>query len=131
MLNKDFLKSVLVEDKDLFKLSAIKFKHVPLYDELSVVQLWPSLQKDAQFMKYMPDKLPRGRVPDREYFFNVLNTLKEGYLSSLIEHAIAQRNSSESQAVEQQVVEVSEHWLEQLKAVPFISCKCTYLSNPL
>ena len=46
MINKDFLKAVLAEDKDLLKLSEVKFKNVPLYDELSVVQLWPPMQKD-------------------------------------------------------------------------------------
>ena len=54
-------------------------------------------------------------------FFNVLNTLKEQYVSSLIEHANAQRNSAGAQNNEDQVIEVSDRWLEKLKAVPFIS----------
>lgn len=66
MINKDFLKAVLAERKDLLGLSKVKFKHVPLYDELSVVQLWPLMQSDPEFMRYMPDKLPKGRIPDRE-----------------------------------------------------------------
>ena len=66
MINKDFLKEVLAERKDLLKLSDVKFIHVPLYDELSVVKLWPMLKTDKEFMLYMPDKLPVGRVPDRE-----------------------------------------------------------------
>ena len=88
MINKDFLKAVFAEEKDLLKLAEVKFKHVPLYDELSVVALWPPMQKDAEFMRYMPSKLSKGRIPNREYFFNVLNTLKEGYVTSLLEHAI-------------------------------------------
>ena len=88
MINKDFLKAVLAEEKALLKLAEVKFKHVPLYDELAVLALWPPMQKDAEFMKYMPSKLPKGRIPNREYFFNVLNTLKEGYVTSLLEHAI-------------------------------------------
>ncbi len=43
MLNKDFLKEVFSGKKKLFKLTAVKFKHIPLYDELSVVKLWPML----------------------------------------------------------------------------------------
>ena len=88
MYNKDFLKAVLSGGKYLFKLKDVKFINVPLYDELSVVALWPPMQKDVEFMRYMPSKLPKGRIPDREYFFNVLNTLKEGYVTSLLEHAI-------------------------------------------
>ena len=66
MINKDFLKEVLAERKDLLELSKVKFKHVPLYDELSVVQLWPLMKDDKDFMLYMPDKLPKGRLPDRD-----------------------------------------------------------------
>jgi len=131
MINKDFLKAVFAEEKDLLKLSEVKFKHVPLYDELSVLALWPLMQKDAEFMRYMPSKLPKGRIPDREYFFNVLNTLKEGYVASLLEHAIQKRNSAEAELNADQVVEVSERWLEQLAAVPFVSRKCTRLLNLL
>ena len=66
MINKDFLKEVLAERKDLLELSKVKFKPVPLYDELSVVQLWPLMKDDKDFMLYMPDKLPKGRIPDRD-----------------------------------------------------------------
>jgi len=66
MINKDFLKAVLAEKKDLLTLSAVKFKHVPLFDELSVVKLWPLMKADKEFMVYMPDKLPVGRIPDRD-----------------------------------------------------------------
>lgn len=27
-------------------------------------------------MLYFPDKFPKGRTPDREYMFNILNTLR-------------------------------------------------------
>ena len=75
MINKDFLKQVFVNDKKLFKLADVKFKHVPLYDELSVVQLWPLMKADEEFMQYMPSKLPKGRVPDRDYFFSKCSTV--------------------------------------------------------
>ena len=41
MLNKDFLKEVFVEDKELLRIDRVKFIIVPLYDELSVINLWP------------------------------------------------------------------------------------------
>ena len=74
-INKDFLKEVFLNHKKLLKLSDVKFVQVPMYDELSVVKLWPLMQQDVEFMQYFPDKMPKGRVPDREFFFNVLNTL--------------------------------------------------------
>lgn len=43
MINKDFLKDVLTEEKSLLKLDEVKRVNVPLYDELSVVSLWPMM----------------------------------------------------------------------------------------
>jgi len=70
MINKDFLKQVFTHEKKLLKLAEVKFKHVPLYDELSVVKLWPMMKEDVDFMRYMPSSLPKGRIPDRDYFFS-------------------------------------------------------------
>ena len=83
MVNKDFLKAVFMEEKGLLKLSEVKFKNVPFYDELAVKKIWPDVQKDPEVMFYMPSSLPKGRVPDRNYMFNVLNTLREGYVTSI------------------------------------------------
>ena len=41
MLNKDFLRQVLSEEKKLFKLSQVKWIEVPKFDELSVKSLYP------------------------------------------------------------------------------------------
>ena len=41
MLNKDFLKAVLMDKKSLLRLDQVKYVNVPFYDELSVVKIWP------------------------------------------------------------------------------------------
>jgi len=43
MMNKDFLKEVLAEDKDLLRLDQVARINVPLYDELSVGNIWPMM----------------------------------------------------------------------------------------
>ena len=48
---------------------------VPRYDELVVKVLYPKFKNDATFMMYFPDRMPKGRWPDRTYFYTVLNTL--------------------------------------------------------
>ena len=80
MLNKDFLKEIFVEEKNLLRLDQVKRVCVPLYDELAVVKLWPMMKEDDQFMRHFPSKMAKGRVPDREYFFNVLNTFQGTYV---------------------------------------------------
>ena len=68
MLNKDFLKAVLMDKKSLLRLDQVKYVNVPFYDELSVVKIWPMVQKDPEIMKYFPAKLPKeiGRASCRE-----------------------------------------------------------------
>ena len=44
MVNKDFLKQILSEDKMLLPLKELVAVNVPQYDELSVKNLWPHMQ---------------------------------------------------------------------------------------
>ena len=87
MINKDFLKEILAEEKELIPIADVRFINVPMFDELSVKRLWPEMQLSPDFMKFFPDKLPKGRLPDRDYFFNVMNTVNHPYTSQLIRHA--------------------------------------------
>ena len=76
----DFLRQVLSEEKQLMPLSSVKLVTVPNYDELSVKNLWPHMKQIAEFMKYFPDKIPQGRLPAREYFFNIMNSINSDYV---------------------------------------------------
>ena len=61
MLNRDFIKQLLTEEKKLLELREVRHVQVPRYDELSVKKFWPLMQPDAAFMQYMPDPTPDGR----------------------------------------------------------------------
>ena len=79
-INKDFLKQVMAEQKDLLPMARVRTVNVPLYDELSVTKFFPMFQGDEEVMRYLPDPTPDRRLPDRTYFFNVMNTLKPEYM---------------------------------------------------
>ena len=98
MLNKDFLKEIFVEEKYLLHLNDVKRINVPLYDELSVVTLWPMMKEDKEFMQFFPSKMAKGRVPDREYFMNILHTVKGDFLQQLMKHAHEERASGNGMA---------------------------------
>ena len=123
MLNKDFLKEVFIEEKTLLRLDQVKWINAPLYDELSVINLWPMMKDDENLKRFFPSKMAKGRVPDREYFFNVLNTFHQKYVEQIIRHANEQRNSVSNDAIAKEAIEVSDDWWQALNAVPFISCK--------
>jgi len=46
MINKDFFKEVLAEEKDLLELKEVRWINVPLFDELSVINIWPMTKED-------------------------------------------------------------------------------------
>ena len=46
MINKDFLREVLADEKDLLPLKEVSWINVPLFDELSVVNIWPMTKED-------------------------------------------------------------------------------------
>ena len=127
-INKDFLKEVLSEQKTLLRLNQVKRIYVPLYDELAVLKLWPMMQSDEQLMRHFPSKMARGRVPDREYFFNVVNTFHPEYLQQLIKHAQEQRHAGTGEARVNEAIQVSDGWWDALTAVPYISRKCKPIS---
>ena len=91
MINKDFLKDVLAGRKRLLPLSDVKWIAVPRYDELNVLDMQARFKDDVELQKLMPSKLPKGRMYDREYFFNCLHTLHPVYTQKLVQHAHAQR----------------------------------------
>ena len=86
-VNKDFLKQVFTEEKQLLKKKKVDPVEVPAYDELSVKNLWPQFMKDKAFVRYFPDKFADGKGPARKYFFDVLNTLYPEYLAQIMAHA--------------------------------------------
>ena len=55
MINKDFLRMILVEEKKLLTLAEKREINVPKYDELSVNSLYPKFKDDARFMAYFPN----------------------------------------------------------------------------
>ena len=97
-INRDFLRQVLKGEKSLLPKSACKFVNVPMYDELSVKNVYPKFKNDTQVMQFLQDTYPRDRLPDRTYFFTVLNTMHPNYVSKMIAHANEQRFSSKGEA---------------------------------
>ena len=73
--------------KKLLKLNEVKFVHVIKYDELSVKNLYDKFMTLEGFPDYFPDKYPKGRVIDREYMFNIANTLHEDIVKEIIQYA--------------------------------------------
>ena len=88
MFTKDFAKEVFSGRKRLLKMNEVKFVNVTKYEELSVKNLFDKFLTLDGMSFYFPDKYPKGRQCDRDYMFNVANTLYEQITQELIQHAL-------------------------------------------
>ena len=86
-INKDFFRGIFRGDKKLLTNKEVRKVNAPKYDELGVCHLWKIFKDEPKFARYFPDRLPKNRLPDREYFFNVLNTVYPDYCDAMIKHA--------------------------------------------
>ena len=80
MFTKDYAKEIFSEEKQLIKKKNVYFIDVPKFDELSVKNLYDELLNLDNMKKYFPSTYPKGRQCDREYLFNVSNTIHPGVM---------------------------------------------------
>ena len=92
-----------------------------------------NLYDDAINTPILKDYLPSpemlsNRLPEREYFFGILATLKQDYLKQIIKDAHEVRMKPDEGIEEKSGILLSDSWLEELKKYPFLSSK-VYLLN--
>ena len=129
MVNKDFLKQVLADEKQLLPIVECRFINVPKFDELSVKNIYPLFAEDEQIMRFFPDAYPREKGPTRDYFFTVLNTLRPEYVERIIKHAHKVRYASDQVDNRAYEIQMTTQWLDKLNEEPFISRKYISASN--
>jgi hypothetical protein len=86
-VTKDFLKLVFAGKKDLIPQAQIRPINVPRYDELSTKGLINEVMGNKELARFFPEQKTISDLPDRDYFFNIINTVEPAYLQSLIQHA--------------------------------------------
>ena len=97
MMTKDFMRQILAEEKDLLKMEGLHQINIPKFDELSVKNICSRYMEDVGVMRFMPSRLPKGKYPDREYYFNVLNTVHPDHVKKMVDYANEQRYKSSTQ----------------------------------
>ena len=66
---------------------------MPKFDELSAQKVSQLVREDATVKLHMKDEWAAGtQTHQREWFFNVLNTIHPGFLDQLIKHASSSRH---------------------------------------
>ena len=60
-------------------------------------------------------------TPDRQFFFNTINTVYDGFIPELIAGAQRMRVDDKKTGEAEQVIEATDEWLTNLSAIPFYS----------
>ena len=87
-----FIRAILQNKKKVLKTTELIKINIPRYEELSVRNLYDDVMKDPDVSQYLPDlEQNSSKLPEREFFFNVLGTVKTEYLNHIIEEAEKKR----------------------------------------
>ena len=81
------MKAILCGDKRLLWKVDVKHIKVCKYDEIAVKTMYPKLLERAELKPYFPDKYPKGRQCEKEYFWNVCATIFPEEVQNLILNA--------------------------------------------
>jgi hypothetical protein len=87
-----FLKAILTDEKKVLKAAQVTKINVPLYAELSVKEMYQEVLLDEDLRPFLPDlKVHTSKVPESDFFFGVVATIKGDFLRGVIEEANNQR----------------------------------------
>jgi len=75
----------------------------------------------ARLRHFFPEQKTKADLPDRVYFFNILNTTDPGNVNALLQHAQGLRFGGKAKDAEKNRIEVTEELIKELQASPFYS----------
>jgi hypothetical protein len=70
-----------------------------------------------------PDKYPKNRSCNREYFFSILATVHPEYTDKLLKQSKEIRFGAEGEAQKTELIDMDPIWYDQLKEFPQFSSK--------
>ena len=129
MFTKDFAKEIFEGKKKLLKNCDVKIVRITKYDELSVKNLYPKFLSLHEFVNYMPNKYAKGRQCDRDYMFNVANTLHSDVVKELVEHALKVKHAVNADGMQMETIKITDHWVNEMSQLPLVSKVRHYFQN--
>jgi len=118
------MRDILSEKKSHLKTNEVNQMNVPLFQEISVKNLYPDAITDPLLKKYLPDPDQlSGKLPERDFFFGILCTLRNQYMKDIIAEANKKRFSADGDAPKKEAIRLSDAWLDELMKHPYHSRK--------
>jgi len=125
-----FMRDILSDTKRHLKQNEINHMEVPNFQELSVKNMYNDALSDAVLCKYLPSKEQlSGKLPERDFFFGILCTLKNQYMKDVIADAQKKRYGVQPDDERKQGILITDTWFAELTKHPYYSSK-TSSTNP-
>ena len=71
--------------------------------------------------QYFPSKYPKGRQCDKQYMYNVWNSIHPEDVKQVVDHANNQRYEINTERQKEEAVIISDKWMQELDVMPFVS----------
>ena len=87
------MKEILSGERSYYKIQNIKWVTVPNFDECCPKKIIESknLKQQKEILQYCPEVYDRGYPKDREYFFNILNSIFPHSIEKMVFDAVQRR----------------------------------------
>ena len=119
-----FMRDVLADKKLHLKQNEVIRLDIPAYQELSVKNLYEDAMKDPVLTKYLPTKEQlSNKLPEREFFFGILCTLRKQYMTDIIYDASGKRFKASDDDPKRLGIAITDGWFEELNKHPYHSSK--------
>ena len=93
---------------------------VPKYEELSVKNLYKDALQDPEISPHFPSpEQSLKKLPERDFFFNIIGTIKPDYLKQIIDEANKNRNVAGDQKIEKDYIMIDDSWLDEQTKHPY------------
>lgn len=124
----DFMRDILKESKLHLKANEVIHLEVPRYQELAVKNMYQDAMADELLASYLPSrKQLSNKLPEREFFYGVVATLRRQYMTDVIKHAHEQRYKAADNDPKKESIVVTSAWMDELTKHPYFSCKMSFL----
>ena len=106
-------------------MAEVVHKIVPKYAEFKVEEIYKQCAEDPELMTYLPDLTMSKKLPDREFVYDVINSLRPKFLKEIVNHADEVRQQKKMFRAKGGEVTITQEWLNKLTSLPYISSKST------
>ena len=83
--------------------------------------LYAEYEQRPEIKPYLPPKINQGRTCNKQYFWDVVNSITSGEVEAMVDHANSQRNAVDSGDMNQESITMSQQMVDLMQAHPWVS----------